>query len=106
MEKTNKDMHITPEQLQVSLPLPEDVMEQLAKDTAEAGGEFQGNAGVERGIDRIQIGRAGIGRHARGGKGQARRADHLAGALEAEAHRHLHARARDVGRWRRPAGFR
>jgi len=40
MEKTNKDMHITPEQLQVSLPLPEDVMEQLAKDTAEAGGEW------------------------------------------------------------------
>ena len=31
-------------------------------------------------------------------------ADHLAGALEAEAHRHLHALARGVGRRRRPAG--
>jgi DNA helicase HerA-like ATPase len=40
MEKTNKDIHLSPEQLQVSIPLPDDVMEQLAKDTAEAGGEW------------------------------------------------------------------
>jgi DNA helicase HerA-like ATPase len=40
MEKTNRDIHVSPEQLQVSIPLPDDVMEQLAKDTAEAGGEW------------------------------------------------------------------
>src|SRR5579872_5514424 len=40
MEKTNKDIHVSPEQLQISIPLPDDVMEQLAKDTAEAGGEW------------------------------------------------------------------
>ena len=40
MEKINKDIHISPEQLQASIPLPDDVMEQLAKDTAEAGGEW------------------------------------------------------------------
>ncbi len=38
MEKINKDIHVSPEQLQGSIPLPDDVMEQLAKDTAEAGG--------------------------------------------------------------------
>ncbi len=40
MEKTNKDVHVSPEQLQVSLSLPDDVMEQLARDTAEAGGAW------------------------------------------------------------------
>ena len=40
LEHTNKDVHVSPEQLQISMPLPEDVMEQLAKDTAEAGGEW------------------------------------------------------------------
>lgn len=40
MEKTNKDIHVSPEQLQDSIALPDDVMEQLAKDTAEAGGEW------------------------------------------------------------------
>lgn len=40
MEKTNQDVHVSPEQLQASLPLPDDVMEQLAKDTAAAGGEW------------------------------------------------------------------
>lgn len=40
MERTNKDVHVSPEQLQVSLSLPDDVMEQLARDTAEAGGAW------------------------------------------------------------------
>src|SRR5713101_6527007 len=40
MEKTNKDVHVSPEQLQVSVSLPDDVMEQLARDTAEAGGAW------------------------------------------------------------------
>ncbi|MGH2496659.1 MAG: ATP-binding protein [Ktedonobacteraceae bacterium] len=40
MEKTNKDVHVSPEQLQVSMPLPDDVMEQLARDSAEAGGAW------------------------------------------------------------------
>src|SRR6266699_2953572 len=40
LEHTNKDVHVSPEQLQVALPLPDDVMEQLAKDSAEAGGEW------------------------------------------------------------------
>lgn len=40
MERTNKDVHVSPEQLQVSMPLPDDVMEQLARDTVEAGGAW------------------------------------------------------------------
>src|SRR6266699_4749501 len=40
LEQSKKDVHVSPEQLQISMPLPEDVMEQLAKDTAEAGGEW------------------------------------------------------------------
>jgi DNA helicase HerA-like ATPase len=40
LEQSKKDVHVSPEQLQVSMPLPDDVMEQLAKDTAEAGGEW------------------------------------------------------------------
>src|SRR5712692_4930272 len=40
MERTNKDVHVSPEQLQVSVSLPDDVMEQLARDTAEAGGAW------------------------------------------------------------------
>src|SRR2546421_5079453 len=40
LEHTNKDVHVSPEQLQVAMPLPDDVMEQLAKDSAEAGGEW------------------------------------------------------------------
>jgi DNA helicase HerA-like ATPase len=44
LEQSKKDVHVSPEQLQVSMPLPEDVMEQLAKDTAEAGGEWSAPA--------------------------------------------------------------
>ena len=40
MERINKDLHVSPEQLQVSVSLPDDVMEQLARDSAEAGGEW------------------------------------------------------------------
>lgn len=40
LEHTNKDVHVSPEQLQISMPLPDEVMEQLAKDTAEVGGEW------------------------------------------------------------------
>src|SRR6266567_5134944 len=40
LEHTNKDVHVSPEQLQVAMPLPDDVMEQLAKDSAAAGGEW------------------------------------------------------------------
>src|SRR5260370_14000708 len=40
MERTNKDVHVSPEQLQVSVSLPDDVMEQLARDTAEAAGAW------------------------------------------------------------------
>src|SRR6266571_7407411 len=40
LEHTNKDVHVSPEQLQVAMSLPDDVMEQLAKDSAEAGGEW------------------------------------------------------------------
>ena len=39
-----KDVHISPEQLQVSMPLPDDVMEQLAKDSSSAGGEWSAPA--------------------------------------------------------------
>jgi len=40
LEHTNKDVHVSPEQLQVAMSLPDDVMEQLAKDSAAAGGEW------------------------------------------------------------------
>src|SRR2546421_3271025 len=40
LEHTNKDVHVSPEQLQVAMPLPDDVMEQLVKDSAVAGGEW------------------------------------------------------------------
>src|SRR5438270_3480252 len=39
-DHSNKDIHVSPEHLQISVPLPDDVMEQLAKDTAEAGGAW------------------------------------------------------------------
>src|SRR4051812_26038031 len=71
---------------------------------AKTIGEFQRQAGVERTVDRLQISGAGVGGDAGGGIGQARPADHVAGFLEAEPHRHLHARARALGCWRRPAG--
>ncbi len=40
VEHMKQDMHVTPEDLQVSLPLPDDVVEQLARDSAEAGGAW------------------------------------------------------------------
>jgi DNA helicase HerA-like ATPase len=40
VEHMKQDIHVTPEDLQVSLPLPDDVMEQLARDSAEAGGAW------------------------------------------------------------------
>src|SRR5262249_51794685 len=70
----------------------------------EVGGEFHGNAGAKRGVDRLQISVAGVGRDTLGREGDAGRPDHLPGALEAEAHRHLHALMRGVGWRRRPAG--
>jgi len=39
-DHSNKDVHVSPEQLQISVPLPDDLMEQLAKDTAQAGGAW------------------------------------------------------------------
>src|SRR2546421_3436620 len=41
LEHTNKDVHVSPEQLQVAMPLPDDVMEQLVKDSAVAGEPWQ-----------------------------------------------------------------
>jgi hypothetical protein len=71
---------------------------------AEPAGKFQRRAGVERGVDRLQIGVANIGGSARGGEGQARGRDDAAVALETEAHRHLHAGLSGIRRRRRPAG--
>src|SRR5438128_1990282 len=45
---------------------------------AKPFGEFQRLAGIERGIDRLQINGAGIGRDAARGEGQAGRGDDLA----------------------------
>src|SRR5258705_4830780 len=71
--------------------------------SAKPVGEFQRHTRVERGVDRLEIGRAGVRRHAGRGIGQARRSDDLAGTLETEAYRHLHALALAVRRRRRPA---
>src|SRR5260221_2271389 len=40
MENTRNDARVSPEQLQFSMPLPEDVLEKLVQDTAPAGGEW------------------------------------------------------------------
>src|SRR5215208_4349882 len=72
--------------------------------TAQSGRELERRAACERGIDRFQIGPAGICRGAGRGIGHAWGGDDFARALETEANRHLHARPRDVGRRRRPAG--
>src|SRR5882724_1366036 len=55
---------------------------------AEPAGELQGGAGLQRRIDRFQIGGAGIAGSSRGRVRHLRRGDDLARALEAEAHRH------------------
>src|SRR4051812_911701 len=67
--------------------------------TTETAGEFQRQAGFQRCIDRIEIGRADIGWDARSRIGQARRANQAASLVEAEAHRHLHAGLAFIG-WR------
>ncbi|MHB8598485.1 MAG: ATP-binding protein [Ktedonobacteraceae bacterium] len=40
MENMNNDGNVSQEHVQLSVPLPQDVMEQLAQDTAQAGGEW------------------------------------------------------------------
>jgi uncharacterized protein len=55
LEQSKKNVHVTPEQLQVSMPLPEEVMEQLAKDTAEAGGEWSAPAEYDEAIGRTMF---------------------------------------------------
>src|SRR3954454_7176922 len=59
--------------------------------TTKAAGELQGRAPVQRGVDRIEIGGAGVAGDAGRGIGHAWRGDDLAGTLEAEPNRHLHA---------------
>src|SRR6266852_5906920 len=55
LEQSKKDVHVSSEQLQVSMPLPDDVMEQLAKDTAEAGGEWSAPAEYNDAIGRTMF---------------------------------------------------
>src|ERR1700722_3219349 len=57
----------------------------------EAVGEFQRYEGVKRRIDRLQIILADSRSRPPRGKFNARGADHVAGSLETEAPRHLHA---------------
>ena len=67
-------------------------------------GERQRRAAFERGVDRMQVGFARLGRRAGADIGHARRGDDLAAALEGKSHRHLHAGPGFVLRGRNPAG--
>src|SRR5690349_380008 len=55
MEKTPNDGKLSSEQLGVSLSLPEEALEQLAEDTAKAGGEWSESAEYEGAVGRTMF---------------------------------------------------